>query len=166
MKDRIRKLRRHLDMTQEEFAERIGVKRNTVAQYETGRNIPIDTVLFLICKEFNVNERWLRTGEGEMINPAPTDELDMLQKKYNLSNGMYVLIEKLVNARPEVQDMLVDMLSDIAAGIQSDPEAVFSRPSDIKKDGSKTLDPKTATDEEKKAAYDEYLKTKKKAMGE
>ena len=59
-------------MTQQEFADRIGVKRNTIAQYEIGRNEPIDTVVTLICKEYNVNETWLRTGEGEMFN-----ELDM-----------------------------------------------------------------------------------------
>ena len=67
MNERIRKLRRELDLTQQEFAERIGIKRNTVAMYETGRNAPIDAVISLICKTFNVNENWLRTGEGDMF---------------------------------------------------------------------------------------------------
>ena len=65
MKDRIKKIRKELDLTQQKFADRIGVKQNTVAQYEMGRNIPIDTVIALICREFNVNEEWLRTGQGE-----------------------------------------------------------------------------------------------------
>ena len=129
MKDRIRKLRRHLDMTQEEFAKKIGVKRNTVAQYETGRNAPVDSVLFLICKEFGVNEEWLRYGDGEMMKPAPTDELDMLQCKYNLSHGMYILIEKLVHAKPEVQDMIVDMITEVAESIRSGDVDPCSRPS-------------------------------------
>ena len=67
MKDRIRKIRRDLDLTQQEFADRIGIKRNTIANYETGRNEPIDSVVSLICREFGVNEEWLRTGEGEMF---------------------------------------------------------------------------------------------------
>lgn len=68
--ERIKKLRKTLDLTQQEFADKIGVKQNTVAQYEIGRNIPIDSVVFLICKEFNVREEWLRTGEGDMFLPA------------------------------------------------------------------------------------------------
>lgn len=67
MNERIRNLRRELDLTQQEFADRIGIKRNTIAMYETGRNAPIDAVISLICKTFNVNENWLRTGEGDMF---------------------------------------------------------------------------------------------------
>lgn len=67
MNERIRKLRRHMDMTQQEFADKIGIKRNTIATYEAGRNVPIDAVISLICRTFNVNEKWLRDGEGEMF---------------------------------------------------------------------------------------------------
>ena len=67
MNERIRKLRKNLDLTQREFAEKIGVKQNTVAQYEMGRNVPIDSVISLICREFNVNEEWLRNGTGDMF---------------------------------------------------------------------------------------------------
>lgn len=67
MKDRIKLLRKALDITQQEFADKIGLKRNSVASYEIGRNYPMDTVIKSICREFNVNEEWLRTGEGEMF---------------------------------------------------------------------------------------------------
>lgn len=70
MNERLRKLRKALDLTQQKFADRIGVKQNTVAQYEIGRNIPIDSVINLICREFNVNEEWLRTGTGDMFLPV------------------------------------------------------------------------------------------------
>lgn len=70
MNERIRKIRKTLDLTQQKFAEKIGVKQNTVAQYEMGRNVPIDSVVNLICKEFNISEKWLRTGEGSMFLPA------------------------------------------------------------------------------------------------
>lgn len=56
-----------MDMTQQEFADKIGIKRNTIATYEAGRNVPIDAVISLICRTFNVNEKWLRDGEGEMF---------------------------------------------------------------------------------------------------
>ena len=74
MKDRIRKIRRDLDLTQQEFADRIGIKRNTIANYETGRNEPIDSVVSLICREFGVNEEWLRNGTGEMLVQKSKDE--------------------------------------------------------------------------------------------
>lgn len=67
MNERIRKLRRHLDLTQQEFADRLSVKRGAIANYEIGRNEPTDSVVSLICREFNVNEEWLRNGTGEMF---------------------------------------------------------------------------------------------------
>lgn len=70
MKDRIKKIRKELDLTQQKFADKIGVKQNTVAQYEMGRNKPIDSVVSLICREFNVSEDWLRNGNGDMFLPA------------------------------------------------------------------------------------------------
>ena len=73
MYERIKTLRKTLNLTQQEFADRIGVKRNTIAQYENGRNNPIDTVVFLICREFSVSEEWLRYGTGEMFMPVPDE---------------------------------------------------------------------------------------------
>ena len=70
LNERIKKLRRNLDLTQQEFAEKIGIKRNSLANYETGRNTPIDAILISICREFNVSEELLRTGEGDMFLPA------------------------------------------------------------------------------------------------
>ena len=76
--ERIKKLRKGLDLTQQEFANRIGIKRNTIAKYETKRGEPIDAVISLICREFNVSERWLRAGEGEMFIKKEAEPLDVL----------------------------------------------------------------------------------------
>ena len=74
MNDRIKTLRKVLNLTQQEFADQIGMKRNTVANYETHRNEPSNAVITLICKTFNVDEIWLRTGEGEMFRKISRDE--------------------------------------------------------------------------------------------
>lgn len=74
MKDRIRDLRKALQMTQQEFAAKIGASRNSIASYETGARVPLDSVLTLISRTFNVNEDWLRTGEGAMFNEVTRDE--------------------------------------------------------------------------------------------
>ena len=63
-----------MGLSQQEFAEKIGIKRGAVANYEVGRNEPIDAVVSLICKTYNVNENWLRTGEGEMFIQISRDQ--------------------------------------------------------------------------------------------
>lgn len=74
LNERLKKLRKTLDLTQQEFADRIGSKRNTIAKYETDTNVPSAAVISLICREFNVNENWLRTGEGDMFMEMSRDE--------------------------------------------------------------------------------------------
>ena len=54
-------------MKQAEFAQVLGIKPNTVTSYETGLRVPSDAVITSICREFNVSEHWLRTGEGDMF---------------------------------------------------------------------------------------------------
>ena len=79
MKDRLKQIRKELQLNQQEFAEKIGINRGTLANYEVGRNEPIDAVIKLICDRFHVNERWLRAGEGEMfIELSEDDELQQL----------------------------------------------------------------------------------------
>lgn len=76
MNERLKKLRKTLELTQQEFAKRIGIKRNTLATYESGRNEPIDAVISLICREFNVHEDWLRNGgtDDDMFIKLNEDE--------------------------------------------------------------------------------------------
>lgn len=69
MKNRIAEIRKNLGYSQQQFADKLNIKRGTIANYECGRNEPIDAVINLICREFNVNKTWLRTGEGEMFLP-------------------------------------------------------------------------------------------------
>lgn len=81
MHDRIKKLRKALDLTQRSFAERIGMKSNTIATYEMGRATPSDPAIKSICREFNVSETWLRTGEGDMFTQSDTFSLDQYLKQ-------------------------------------------------------------------------------------
>ena len=69
MKESIKELRNNLTLTQQKFADAIGLKRNSVAQIELGDRSPSNSVINNICKTFNVNEKWLRTGDGEMFLP-------------------------------------------------------------------------------------------------
>ena len=72
--ERIKKLRKELDLTQQKFAEQIGTTQNGIASYEIGRREPSAAVVNNICKTFNVNEQWLRTGDGEMLIKESRDD--------------------------------------------------------------------------------------------
>ena len=124
MNERIKKLRKHLDLTQREFGSRIGIKGNTIANYELGRNEPIDAVISLICREYNVNETWLRTGTGEMFNPSPRSALDALAAEYHLDQAAYVVVEKFLNLKPEYQQGVIEYFKAVAAALNESPDAL------------------------------------------
>lgn len=86
---RIKELRNSLDLTQQKFADRLGIQRGAIANYELERNVPIDAVISLICREFNVREAWLRDGTGEMLEVKPRAE------------DLGELVRKLLADRPE-----------------------------------------------------------------
>lgn len=124
--DRIKKVRISLDMTQTEFAKRIGSMQNTITRYETNNRNPSASVIALICREFNVNEEWLKTGAGEMFKAAPSSALDALAEEYKLSAASYVMVEKFVNLKPEAQEAIFNYLREVVAAFQSgevEPEA-------------------------------------------
>lgn len=64
MKDRIRMIRKDLNMNQTEFGSEIGATQKMVTTYETGAVLPDKSIRLLICEKFNVNPEWLETGEG------------------------------------------------------------------------------------------------------
>lgn len=65
---RLKELRKTLGLTQQEIADKLGIKRNSFANYEIGRNTPLDTIIKSICREYHVREDWIRTGEGNMFS--------------------------------------------------------------------------------------------------
>jgi transcriptional regulator with XRE-family HTH domain len=97
--DRLKEIRRENNLTQQEFADRIGIKRGTVANYELGRNEPLDAVISLICKEFGVSEDWLRYGEGEMFTAMDRDE------------EIAAMVAKVISGNNDFQKALVRIIS-------------------------------------------------------
>lgn len=116
--ERIKKLRKALDLTQQEFGNRIGMKQNTIALIEKGRNTS-DQTIFSICREFNVNEEWLRNGTGEMFKPATSDALDELAKDYGLTLGEQIMIEKFISMKQESRAVLMDYIIEVAAAFNN-----------------------------------------------
>lgn len=107
MDERIKALRKKLGLTQQAFADRLKIARGNIAAYEVGKNAPSDAVISLICKEFHVNEIWLRTGEGGEDNMfTKVDEDDRyalnLGKLSNTENQMARnMLNAIAEASPE-----------------------------------------------------------------
>ena len=117
MKERIAALRRALGLTQQQFAEGIGVKRGTVSNYEIGRNIPTETVLQMICRVYGVRRQWLDTGEGLMFEERSRLEQIMdLSKDYlkDESNAFHLRLISVIAGLSEDQ---LEVLAEVAERI-------------------------------------------------
>ena len=121
---RIKKLRKTLDLTQREFGERIGMKANTVTMIEKGRGTSEQTIK-AICREFRVNEEWLRTGAGEMFLPPPRDMIDELIEEYGLPPEVRPMTEKFIALTPEKQQAVIEYVREVAAAIVAEAPAVL-----------------------------------------
>lgn len=114
MKDRIKKIRKDKKLTQVEFGERIGVKGNTITNYENGLRNPTDAIILSICREFGVNEDWLRTGNGEQYL-QPDDKLSAYLG--DIITGDDDFIKDLISAYMELDELSKEALRKLAASM-------------------------------------------------
>lgn len=96
MVNRMIHVRKQNKLNQEEFAERLNLSRNFINQVENGKRNLSDRTILDICREFNINEEWLRTGEGEMYD-IPVDDLALV-------------VSDLIEKSDPVYDIIVDIL--------------------------------------------------------
>lgn len=120
--ERIKELRKALGMTQEKFAERIGLKRNSVALIELGRDTS-DQTIFAICREFRVNEEWLRTGAGDMFVPTPASIVDEMAEEYHLCPEAQAMVEKFITLDPAAQLAVFDYMCAVVDEIRGTSRA-------------------------------------------
>lgn len=122
MNTRIRELRNALDLTQTEFGERIGFSRPMVANLEgAGRAEIKEHTIHLICKEYKVNENWLRTGEGEMFVPMSMEE-ELIEFTRDLLIGEDGFKKRLVSALAKLSEEQWDMLEGLIDEISQKKE--------------------------------------------
>ena len=122
MKNRIIEIRKAKGYSQQQFADRLNIKRGTIANYECGRNVPIDAVIKLICKEFNVNEEWLRTGEGEMFIPMDRESEIAKLTVSLLTEQSDSFKSRLITALARLSEDQWELLAQIAEEITSKKE--------------------------------------------
>lgn len=119
MEDRFKELRKELNVTQQEFADKLKISRNFVAQIEMGSKVPSNRTIDDVCREFNVNEEWLRTGNGDMFVPGIKDKQISAMLADVMKSGEDSFRHRLVSALARLDDegwdnleKLIDMISN------------------------------------------------------
>lgn len=142
MGERIKKVRQGKHLTQQDFSQYIDVKRNTVALYEAGKITPSSAVISLICREFHVNEAWLREGTGEMFSQPSSQAEQVVAWVQNIfTNGTEAekgLITAMSTFTKEDWAMLAHLIKKIWESQQAAPAPPVEEPA-----------PENLTDEEK-----------------
>lgn len=111
MKDRIKQIRTNCGLNQSDFGKKISISRSAVWKIENGENTPSEQTINIICREFNVNENWLRTGTGDMYKLIP-NKLELYLGE--ISNGDDDFIKDLIEAYMELDQTSKDALKQIA----------------------------------------------------
>lgn len=105
--ERVRYIRKHenVNLTLEKFGERIGLKKSSLSQIENNVNSLTDSNIKAICREFRVNESWLRYGEGDPFKPLPEEDetaayvSDLLEDD---DNPLYIIIKETMKTFHEL----------------------------------------------------------------
>ena len=123
--ERIKMLRQHLGLSQQAFADKLGVSAKTIVRYETGQSSPTEKTLRLIEQTFSVNPSWLREGKGEMFKPKPQEvQLDALAELFKamerLEGRVPRAVKRAIIRAVETKDIegiiqiIADYLHDVA----------------------------------------------------
>lgn len=121
MKERIKLLRKTLNLTQSEFGDKIGATRDAVAAYERGVNIK-EPIIKLICREFNVDYFWLTEGVGEMFTNFPETILDELVDEYRLDENDKLVLQTYMEAPEDEKKAIKSFLLTLAENLQKKGE--------------------------------------------
>lgn len=113
-------LRKDLNLSQEQMGKKLGVTRSSISNMETGRFKITDTMVKLICNEFSVNEKWLRTGIGEMYNIPENNLVAKASKLLDEDDpGFKTFLEIYSQLNPENRKLFIKMGLELLDNINS-----------------------------------------------
>jgi len=109
----------------DKFGSRIGLTRSAISKIESGSSNPSEQTILSICREFNVNEEWLRTGEGEMFKELTGND-EIATYVYGLltdtENPFHDLIIEIMRTYYELdsksQKVIDEMIAKLVANVQ------------------------------------------------
>lgn len=115
--ERVRLLRKELSLTQSDFGKRVGVGKTAISKIEKNENSLTDRMFNSICREFNVNEDWLRHGKGEMFLPVEDEVGEIVSKLVDESNPFYDLIIDIMHTFNNLDDKGQEIICNFTADL-------------------------------------------------
>lgn len=116
--NRVREVRDLLDLSRKNFGEKIYVSQDVINNIERGRITPTEFHIKGICEKYNVNEKWLRTGEGEMFNPA-SQSLDALAEANQVDDLTRAVVVTLLEMSPTQREAFQAIVHKVADKMRS-----------------------------------------------
>ena len=125
LKERLRDVRKSLPQktSQEAFAKLLGITRTAYNKYELGLVIPSDTFIQLLCTKFNIDEHWLRTGEGEMYKNDLDAQVESFAQKYVLTEEDREIMRYFFQLAPKERTAMIEHVLGVADAIRSARDA-------------------------------------------
>lgn len=123
MNDRIKEVRKKLKLTQREFGKRLGVQDTAISKIESGERNLTDQMVLAICREFNVNEEWLRTGAGgneEMFIETDDTIISNLVSEYGLDKMSEIILRTYVEIDESQRKSVNNFIRVTAAAIMEE----------------------------------------------
>lgn len=111
---RIKQVRKSLKLNQADFGEQIALAQTYLSQIERGDREVTEKILKLVCFQFNVSERWLRTGEGNMFEESSDSLISQLCEKYKLDDMARVLLETFISMPQNERDAVMNFARRVA----------------------------------------------------
>lgn len=111
--ERIKEIRKTLDLTLDKFGEKLGVTKQTVSRIENGVNNVTDQMARSVCREYNVNYDYLMYGEGEMFDNLPQTIVDELCVQYDLNDFDKALVEMYVSLPAESRERIKEYMKQL-----------------------------------------------------
>ena len=154
--ERVKAIRKELHMTMDAFGARLGVGKTAISKIENGERNLTDQMAKAICREFNVSEEWLRTGEGDMFQQTADDYIMQKCREHGFTDREERLLRLLVNLflkmTPDQREYLSSELMKIAGRDPEDlPDPVSSDPSSLASINAKVEDYRRVLLEEQEA---------------
>lgn len=124
MNSRIKEIRKKEKLSQQKFADELGIARGNIAAYEVGKNAPSDAVISLICTKFNINREWILNGNGDMYNFIEDETAAIVSDLLEESNPMYDIIKGIMKtyrkldkqSQQVIDDFSLELLNELKKG--------------------------------------------------
>lgn len=111
--ERVKTIRKSLDLTLEKFGEKLGVGKTAISKIEKGERNLTEQMAKSICREYNVNYDFLTYGDGEMFDDLPQTVIDELCAQYNLSDSEKAIIEMYVSLPEDFRQVIKDKIIEL-----------------------------------------------------